>query len=182
MGIKTYIYICFHLYCWKKAFILASALVKSLKTYKITLVFRLLHLVMKTLKLTNIKKLTLNSAAARSLQSCLTFCDTMNCSPPGACVRGILQARILEWVAIPFSRRSFQLRDRIWISCIAGQFFTIWVTIEGHLLEWQKSKTLIPPNAGKATNQKLLSFIASGNSKYFSYLKDRLAVIFYPKI
>ena len=41
---------------------------------------------------------------AKSLQSCLTLCDTMDCSPPGFSVHGILQARILEWVAIPFSR------------------------------------------------------------------------------
>ena len=40
---------------------------------------------------------------AKSLQSCLTFCDPMDCSPPGSSVHGILQARILEWVAIPFS-------------------------------------------------------------------------------
>ena len=40
-------------------------------------------------------------------QSCPTLCDPMNCSPPGSFVHGILQARILEWVAIPFSRRSF---------------------------------------------------------------------------
>ena len=44
-------------------------------------------------------------------QSCLTFCDPMNCSLPGSSVRGILQARILEWVAIPFSRECSQPRD-----------------------------------------------------------------------
>ena len=43
---------------------------------------------------------------AESLQSCLTLCDSMDCSPPGSSVRGLLQARILEWVAIPFSRGS----------------------------------------------------------------------------
>ena len=41
---------------------------------------------------------------AKSLQSCLTLCDPMDCSPPGSSVHGILKARILEWVAIPFSR------------------------------------------------------------------------------
>ena len=40
---------------------------------------------------------------AKLLQSCLTLCDPMDCSPPGASVHGILQARILEWVAISFS-------------------------------------------------------------------------------
>ena len=43
-------------------------------------------------------------------QSCLTLCDPIDCSPPGSSVRGILQARILEWVAIPFSRGSSQAR------------------------------------------------------------------------
>ena len=42
---------------------------------------------------------------AELLQSCLTLCDPMDCSPPGSSVHGILQSRILEWVAIPFSRR-----------------------------------------------------------------------------
>ena len=42
-------------------------------------------------------------------QSCPTLCNPMDYSPPGSSVRGILQVRILEWVAIPFSRRSFQL-------------------------------------------------------------------------
>ena len=45
-------------------------------------------------------------------QSCLTLRDSMDCSPPGSSVHGILQARILEWVAMPSSRGSFQPRDR----------------------------------------------------------------------
>ena len=44
---------------------------------------------------------------AKSLQSYLTLCDPMDCSPPGSSVHGILQARILEWVAMPFSRGIF---------------------------------------------------------------------------
>ena len=44
-------------------------------------------------------------------QSCPILCDPMNCSPPDFSVHGILQARILEWVAIPFPRGSSQLRD-----------------------------------------------------------------------
>ena len=44
------------------------------------------------------------AAAAKSLQPCLTLCDPMDCSPPGFSVRGILQARTLEWVAISFSK------------------------------------------------------------------------------
>ena len=48
---------------------------------------------------------------AQSLQSCLTLCDPMDRSSPGSSVHGILQARILKWVAVPFSRGSSQPRD-----------------------------------------------------------------------
>ena len=64
-------------------------------------------------------------------QSCPTLWDPMDCSPPGSSVHGISQARILEWVAIPFSRGSSQCREWIWVFHIAGRFFTIWVTREG---------------------------------------------------
>ena len=51
------------------------------------------------------------AAAAKSLQSCLTLCDPVDCSPPGSSVHGIHQARMLEWVAISFSRGSSQPRN-----------------------------------------------------------------------
>ena len=53
----------------------------------------------------------------------------MDCSLPGSYVSRILQARILEWVAMPSSRASSQPKDRTWVSHIAGGFFTIWATI-----------------------------------------------------
>ena len=62
-------------------------------------------------------------------QLCLTLCDPMDCSLLGSSVHGILQARILEWVAIPFSRGSSQPRDWAQVSCFAGRFFTIWTTL-----------------------------------------------------
>ena len=58
-------------------------------------------------------------------QSYLTLCNPMDCSPPGSSVYGILQARILEWVATPFSRGSSQPRDRTQGSCIASRSFII---------------------------------------------------------
>ena len=58
-------------------------------------------------------------------QSCLTLCDPMGYSSPGSSVHGILQARTLEWVTIPFSRISSRSRDQTRVSCIAGGFFTI---------------------------------------------------------
>ena len=57
---------------------------------------------------------------------CSTFCHALHCGLPGSSVHGILQARILEWLAIPLSRGSSQTRDRSQVSCIAGRFSTVW--------------------------------------------------------
>ena len=65
-------------------------------------------------------------------QSCPTLRNPMDYSPPGSPVHGILQARILKWVAIPFSKASFWPRDWTWFSCVAGRFFTFWATREAH--------------------------------------------------
>ena len=65
---------------------------------------------------------------------CPTLCDPTDCSPPSSSVHGILQARILEWVVIPFSRGSSQPRDRTQVSSISGRFFTIWATREAQSL------------------------------------------------
>ena len=54
-----------------------------------------------------------------------TLCDPVDSSPPGSSVHVVLQARILEWVTITFSRGSFYPRDRTWVSCIAGRLFAI---------------------------------------------------------
>ena len=58
-------------------------------------------------------------------QLCPTLCNLMGCSPPGSSVHGILPAKILEWVAMPSSRRSSQSRDGTQVSHIASEFFTI---------------------------------------------------------
>ena len=63
----------------------------------------------------------------KAAQSCPTLCDPMDYT-----VHGILQARILEWVAFPFSRGSSQPRDRTQVPFIAGRFFTSWTTREAH--------------------------------------------------
>ena len=65
--------------------------------------------------------------------SCLWLCDLMNCRPPGSSVLGILQARILEWVAYPFSRGYSQARCQTGVSCTAYRFFAIWVIREAAL-------------------------------------------------
>ena len=74
-----------------------------------------------------VKRLLFSGKVSESevAQSCPTLCDPMDCSPPGSSVHGIFQASILEWVAIPFSRGTFQPRDQTQVPCIADRFFTI---------------------------------------------------------
>ena len=69
-------------------------------------------------------------------QSHSTLCNLLNCSPPGSSVHGILQAKIMEWLAISFSRGSSQARDRTQVSCIAGRCFTICTAREAQRI-WE---------------------------------------------
>ena len=66
----------------------------------------------------------MESAKVLVAKSCPTLHDPTDCSPPGSSAHGILQARILGWVAISFSRGFSRHRDRTHVSCIAGRFFT----------------------------------------------------------
>ena len=82
-------------------------------------------------------------------QSCLTLYNSMDCSPAGSSVHRIFQARVLEWVAIPFSRGSSQPRDRTQVSCIVSRFFTIWATRE----------VIILPTTHNGTNKAPVIFV-----------------------
>ena len=62
----------------------------------------------------------LRELLCRVALSCPTLCDPMDCRQPGFSIHGILQARMLEWVAMPFSRGSSQSRDQTQVSCIGG--------------------------------------------------------------
>ena len=73
-------------------------------------------------------------------QLCPTLWDPVDCSPPGSSVHGILQARILEWVAISFSRGFSQSRDRTQVSCIRGKRFNLCATREALLHLWISEK------------------------------------------
>ena len=64
------------------------------------------------------------------VQSCPTLCDPVDCSLRGSSVHGILQARILKWVAISFSRGSSWPREGTWVSRIGGRCFNLWATRE----------------------------------------------------
>ena len=75
-------------------------------------------------------------------QLCPTLCDPMDCSPSGSSVHGILQARILEWVAISFSRGSSRPWDQTWVFCITSRCFTLWATREEYSAIKKKKKTI----------------------------------------
>ena len=68
--------------------------------------------------------LFINENESEAAQSCPTVCDPMDCSLPSSSIYGIFQARVLEWVAISFSRGSSQPRDQTQVSRIAGRRFT----------------------------------------------------------
>ena len=87
------------------------------------------------------------------------LCNPMDCSLPGFSLRGILQARILEWVAIPFSRESSQPRDWPQVSCIGGRFFTVWVTMEAPpQLRLDKLSLFLPLGNLEGHEHRLVSF------------------------
>ena len=95
-----------------------------------------------------------NVCGAKSLPSCLTLCHPMDCNPPGFSVLGILQARVLECVAMSFSKESSQPRDRIWVSwsfCIKGRFFT--------------TEPLGNPDSTGAGKKKKKDFVSIGRSR-----------------
>ena len=79
-----------------------------------------------------------HASKVKVAQSCPTLCDPMDYT-----VHGILQARILEWEAVPFSRGSSQPRDQTQISCLAGGFFTIWAI--GEAQEYRSGWPILSP-------------------------------------
>ena len=82
-------------------------------------------------QLKNIKQINRASVRSSLVTKLLRlFCHPVDCGPPGASVHGILQSRVMQWVAISFSSGSSWPRDRTQVSHIAGSFFTIWATRE----------------------------------------------------
>ena len=78
-------------------------------------------------------------------QLCPTLCDPMDCSLPGSSIRRILEARIVEWVAISYSMGSSQSRDRTEVSHIVGRCFTLWATRETLLTSIERIKLSSDP-------------------------------------
>ena len=89
-------------------------------------------------------------------QLCPTLCDPMDCSPPDSSVLGILQASILEWVAIPFSWGSSQPRDQTKVSCITGRFFFFFFCSGFcHTLKWNSHGFTCVPHPDPASHLPL---------------------------
>ena len=103
------------------------------------------HTINKCLKFLCILPYLSHACRSRYAPSCLTLCDPVDCSPPGSSVHGIFQARILEWVAISFSRGSSWPRDRTQVSRIAGSS-NIWATREAHGRKWRETKKPLDEN------------------------------------
>ena len=122
--------------------------------------------------------------------SCLTLCNPMDCSLPGSSLHGILQARVLEWVAISFSRGSSWSRDRTWVSCIPGRRFNLWATREARMcvcmcVNWlQSCPTLHDPMGyslpGSSVHgifqTRILEWVAMPCSRGSSWSRDRTHV------
>ena len=120
-------------------------------------------------------------------QSCLTLCDPMNWGS-GSSVHGILQARILEWVAFPFSRGSSRPRDWTQVSGIVGRFFTGWaprlfvrvklkLESEFSVGEWCAQESIAKGELLEIT-WSILFFSAAGNidqmSRWFTYTEKNV--------
>ena len=95
----------------------------------------IIHTNIQSLCCTLEANIMLKSVKVLVAQSCSTLCNPTDCSPRGSSVHGILQARILEWVAISYSREPSTPRDWTQVSCIAGRSFTIWPPGKP-ILEW----------------------------------------------
>ena len=102
---------------------------------------------------------------AKSLQSCLAWCDPLECSLPGSSVHGILQARILEWIAMLFSRGSSWPRDWTQAPALQADFFTVWATREALYAEHMMW------NAGLDESQARMK-IAGRNINNIKYADD----------
>ena len=142
--------------------------------------YEILNLTVSNLTLFRVFKYLL-AMCAKKFQSCLTLCNPMDCSPPGSSVRGILQARTLEWVAISFSR---ELTDSgiepmsLMSPALAGGFFSTSATWEAQMPPWVSP--IIPGSDNKVPftwhiNHTKASFVSSKSSKWtVSVMSDYL--------
>ena len=132
----------------------------------------------------SIKNLPAIKDESEVTQSCLTLCDPMGCSLPGSSVYGIFQERVLEWVAISFSRGSSKPRDWTRISRTTDRHFTVLATREAHsgylssipgsgeipwIRKWQPTPVFLP---GKSHAQRSLAGYSLWDRKSQTRLSD----------
>ena len=102
----------------------------------------------------------------------------MDCNLPGSSIHGILQARILEWVAISFSRGSSRPRDWTQVSRLAGRRFNLWATREAHETEGHMPKTQIKKTQEKPYIYQTDSQRDFPEKKYYQIRLDPLTTVF----
>ena len=118
----------------------------------------MIHIFYHNKKLGNQTKNRMYVCVCSVTRSCLTLCDPMDCSPPASSVHEILQARILEWVAISSSRRSSRPRDRTCVSCIGRWVLYHWATLEAPLYKSLMGKYYFLNH--KNTQIKIILFVS----------------------
>ena len=136
-----------------------------------------------------------SGAQAQLLSHVWLFCDTMDCSLPGSSVHGISQAKILDWVAISFSRGSSQPRDQTHVSCITGRFFITEPlgslfsgnevgkipSSDGQIVVWTKQQfihVLLPQSLKGSAGDGILGVRVPNVHLWFSTLRKMQAVNF----
>ena len=96
------------------------------------------------------------------IQLCPSHCDPRNCSPPGSSVCGISQARVLEWVAVSFSRGPSQLKDQTHVSCLGRRILYHWATKEAKRRFWVSRSGLGRDPASWTSFQVMLMLLVCG--------------------
>ena len=110
----------------------------------------------------------MHACVSHFAQSYLTLCNPLDYSPHSSYIHEILQARILEWVAMPSSRGFSQTRDWTQVSCIAGRFFTIWTTREAIIIIIAITIYRVAQTAVRQMNE----WFPFGDSQQWLYLCD----------
>ena len=114
--------------------------------------------------------------------------NPMDCNLPGSSLHGILQTRILEWVAIFFSRGSSWLRDKTWVSCSAGRLFTIWdtsyvytsvITTQDHRIFHHLRKLPLQPSYNHFSDLSHHVLVLQTSQNLFGVLSTSLLSVFW---
>ena len=117
---------------------------------------------------------------AKSLRSCPTLCNPVNCSPPGSSVHGIFQPRMLEWVAMPFSTGSSQPRDRTQVSmsvALASRFFTTSATRETPYIKQITNKNLLY-STGNSTQYSVMTYMGNESKSVYMSMYNRFNLLY----